>query len=240
MPLSCQQLVTLACQIAKVPGYTSQAGQLLNMSLQELCQDYDLEVCKGITQFYLSTAGIGPNALPTDWLRAKRNDVFYTNAGTKYFLINQANEDFDALVVTAGLANFPVDYTVYFDSTGVLGPQMYVWPPPSSSFQVTARYYRQMPDYTTPETNQSVPWFPNTKYLLQRLAGELMQLSDDERAPMFLGSGDDDNEASAAAILKRYLKMEGDQEDRVKVVTLDRRRFGNSFNRLPNTKKIGF
>ena len=43
----------------------------------------------------------------------------------------------------------------------------------------------------------------------------------------------------AAAILDRYLKMK-DDEQVVKRVTLDRRFFGSKFNRVPNTKTIGW
>jgi hypothetical protein len=44
--LTAAQIVTLACQIAKAPGMTAQAGQLLNMILAELCQDYDFQVAR--------------------------------------------------------------------------------------------------------------------------------------------------------------------------------------------------
>ena len=46
MALQAQQIVALATQIAKVPGYTLQAGQMLNMILADLAETYDLEVAR--------------------------------------------------------------------------------------------------------------------------------------------------------------------------------------------------
>jgi hypothetical protein len=89
-----------------------------------------------------------------------------------------------------------------------------------------------MPDITTPETSSSVPWFPNTKYLITALACELMKLTNDDRYLAYKADADD--------ILMRYLKMKDDPEGRAKRVQLDRRFFGNRFNRLPNTKLIGW
>ena len=46
MALTANQIISLATQIAKVPGYVTQAQQLLNAILQELAQDYDFEVIR--------------------------------------------------------------------------------------------------------------------------------------------------------------------------------------------------
>ena len=58
MPLSAQQIISLACATAKCPGFTSQGGQLLNMALQELCQDYDLDVARGLAGFTFFSSGV--------------------------------------------------------------------------------------------------------------------------------------------------------------------------------------
>jgi hypothetical protein len=89
-----------------------------------------------------------------------------------------------------------------------------------------------MPDITTPETSTTVPWFPNQQTLLHSLTAALMELADDDKA--------DDFRAKADEALRKYLKMKDDPDGRAKLITLDRRQFGRSFNRLPNTKLIGW
>ena len=115
-------------------------------------------------------------------------------------------------------------------------PVLYVWPPASGSYPLTIRYQPQMPDIATPETSTDVPWFPNQKYLINRLAGELMMLTDDDRATAYLGN----NPQGAEGILTKYLKMKDDGEGHAHRVQLDRRYFGSRFNKLPNTKLIGW
>jgi hypothetical protein len=44
--LTSAQLVTLSTQIARAPGYTSQAGQLLNAILSDLAQTYDFALAR--------------------------------------------------------------------------------------------------------------------------------------------------------------------------------------------------
>jgi hypothetical protein len=107
---------------------------------------------------------------------------------------------------------------------------------------VTVRYFQQMPDIVTPETSAAVPWFPYQDYLITRLAGEMMQIADDDRAGNFLTNQESQNPQGAGVLLRRYLNLENDPEGRAKTVELDRRRFGaqSQWNRLPNTKSIGW
>ena len=93
-----------------------------------------------------------------------------------------------------------------------------------------------MPDIVNPSTSTAIPWFPNQTYLLTRLAGEVMRLTNDKRTDDYLGEGP----VGAQGLLNRYLKLVNDDEDRAKRVTLDRRFFSNDFWRLKNTKTIGF
>ena len=98
MPLTSAQLVSLSCAEAKVPGWVTQAGQKLNLILNELCS-YDLDVTRQTYQFNFNVAlGSGPIPLPTNWQRANRNDVFYTILGVKYVMIPVSLAEFDALV----------------------------------------------------------------------------------------------------------------------------------------------
>ena len=69
MALQAQQIVSLALQIAKCTGFTSQAGQLLNAILSELCQTYDLVVARQNFTFNFNTSA--PSRSPSS-LRFRR------------------------------------------------------------------------------------------------------------------------------------------------------------------------
>jgi hypothetical protein len=233
MALTAAQIVTLATQIAKVPNYTSQAGQLLNVVLQELCQTYNTDAARGYFTFDFSTSsGSGPYYMTADYLRMAPDGIWYTLNGVKYFPVSIDLSEFDAQVQTAGNQAYPVFYAT---DTSTAPVSVYFWAPPSGAYPVSVRYFRQMPDITTPESSATVPWFPNTNYLITRLAGELMKISGDKRADIYLGPSD----AGAQGILNRYLKLEDDDLNRSKRVQLDRRYFGRSSD-LPNTKLVGW
>ena len=117
MAYTAAQIVALANQIAKTPGFTGQAGQFLNIILQELCQDYDMELARGVTTFtFGATTGPSPNGivsssgpylLPADYLRARRGMVFYIYNGVPYFMVPIEIEEYDALIQQAGFNDFP-------------------------------------------------------------------------------------------------------------------------------------
>lgn len=244
MPLQAQQIVALSCQEAKVPSWITQAGQKLNMILNELCS-YDLDVTRKTYQFNFNVAlGSGPIPLPTNWLRANKDDVYYTFQGVTYMMVPVTLAEFDSYVQQAGLANFPQRYAV--DNSGIAtqgAPNMYVWPPPSGAYPVTARYYAAMTDITTPESSTVIPWFPDQLYLNRRLTGEMMLMANDDRATMYLNGETRSKQGTflgASALLGRYLSTKDDNQT-VKRVTLDRRFFGgSSWSNLPNTKQIGW
>src|SRR6266576_949281 len=230
MALSSAQIVGLATQIAKCPSFTVQAGQFLNSALSDLCQSYDFEVARAVYNFvFNSLVGnqSGPYVLPSDWLRAKNKDVFYTINGVAYPMIKIELDQFDWLVQQAGLQSFPSYFTT---DTSVSPPNMYVWVPPSGSFPVTARYYRQMPDIDAPESSNAVPWFPHKDYLITRVAGDLMKITNDDRSGEYLGEqpGGKDMVPGAGWLVKHYLQMQGDRQDIPNKVELDRRMFGRA------------
>ncbi len=235
MPLTAQQIVGYACQIAKAPAFTTQAGDFLNNILGELCHEYDLDVIRAVYNFtFNSVAGNnqGPYTLPTNWLRSNRNDVLYTILGVPYVMIPIELAEFDALVEQAGLSAYPTNYAIDTSPLATQGaPLMYVWPPAAGSYAVTARYFSLMADITTPASSSTIPWFPKTQYLLDRLTADVMGLTGDDREDKF--------RAKAMMDLEAYMKMQG-ETDVAKTVTLDRRRFGTSYDRLPYTKTIGW
>lgn len=237
MSLQAQQIVTLATQVAKCPGYVSQAGQLLNAILSELCQTYDLQEASSRAQIVVSpSAGSGPYPLPADYLRAWRDTAIYYIQGVPYSMVNMSLQEFDVLVQQAGISNYPERWATDVAPLGSgLPANMYVWPPAGGTYTVFVRYYRRMPDITTPEISATIPWFTNTNYLFTRLSGELMKLTNDDRASKFLGDGPD----GAQGILDRYLKLQEDDDGRAKTVELDRRLFRRTDN-LRITKLLGW
>src|SRR5215831_14354488 len=136
MPLSAAQIITLSTQIAKCPGFTDQALQLLNAVLQELALDYDFYVIRKSYNFNFSTSasglgyapGSGPNPMPADFVRLHRGGSFYQIFNVPYKLVGVTQEEFDSFVQQPGLASYP--YMAYVDvATQPAG--LYVWPPAS-------------------------------------------------------------------------------------------------------------
>lgn len=240
MALSAAQIISLACQTAKCPNFTAQAGELLNNILNDLCQNYDLELARSTYNFAFDTSvngGAGPFPLPLDFLRVDRDELFYTINGVPYVMVAVDNRQYDALVQTAGFNSYPTYYTTFMNEQPF---GLKVWPPSSGAYAVTLRYFRQMPTIDTPETSADVPWFPQQTYLRTRLAGELMQLTNDDRWESFLSDDEDAHPGGAGVLLRKYLKMKDDQANRPKTVVRDRRRFGTNFDRLRNTKQVGW
>lgn len=247
MSMTATQLVTLACQVAKVPGMTSQAGQLLNMVLQDLAQTYDLFLARKTYQFNFNPGivdplgrfqnGVGPYPLPADFLRCVDDkSVYWTLLGVPYPMIPIDLAEMDMTVQQAGLQAYPYWFATDLSLSDNATPAAYIYPPPSGAYPCLVRYYAQPADIVTPETSATVPWFPNSTYLYTRVAGELMKITDDERWQAFLGEGPE----GAQGILSRYLKLKDDSQNRAMTVKLDRRRFGPKFSTLPNTKTIGW
>lgn len=250
MALQCQQIVNLACQIAKAPGFTVQAGQLLNYTLSDLAQTFDFEVnliTYGFTFdtgtiYQNNTSGAGPTLFPANFLRAKNKEIIFYILGVRYVLVILSQDEFDALVQTPGMTSYPtfgyVDLALQapFNTSNPGQPGLMVWPPASGAYTAQLRYYSLPADVASPETSSVIPWFPNTDYLVTRVAGELMKLTNDERCTTFLG----DSDSGSVGILRNFLKMKDNPEGVAKRVTLDRRFFGSSWRSLPNTKIIGW
>jgi hypothetical protein len=217
------------------------------MVLMELAETYDIEAALRTFNMTINAGsgvgtpnyGSGPYLLPTDYLRMWRDDIIYQVNGTPYHMISIELDDFDNQVQQPGISNFPLKYAtdVSNDAIAKYGSKvMYVWPPAGMVLYPKIRYWSLPPDIPSPQGSTVIPWFPNTNYLITRVAGELMKLTDDARADTFLGDGP----SGAQGILDRYLKKQTDIEGRARVVTLDRRRFGTSFASAKNTKTLGW
>ena len=240
MALTAAQIIDIATQIAKCPGFTSQALSLLNSTLQELAQDYDFLTIRKSFNFNFDTGasglgyapGSGPNLLPGDFLRLHRGGHFYKIFEVPYVLIGVNQEEFDTFVQQPGLQSYP--YLAYVDvATSPAG--LYVWPPTSGPYPATIRYNPVMPDIT--DTSQ-VPWFPNSTYLYSRVAGELMKITNDDRWQSMLTDREGSN--GAGELLRKYLTMKDNPEMAPKTVGLDRRLFKAHIGMVRNTKSIGW
>lgn len=262
MGLQAQQIIALALQDAKVPGFTAQAGQLLNAILSEICETYDFQATKATVTGVLNPSlastnpnliqGNGPYALPAAttgfYLRMVRDDFVYYVSGLPYPMVPWDEYEFDAQPQQVGIASLPRSY--YTDLSNPAAPAFFVYPPPNAAYPYQLKCHIRMPDIGTnvtaltgwasgnspPEMSTVVPWFPNTTYLRQRVAGELMKITGDRRWQAFLGKNRDGT--GAQDILERLLAMKDDTTNRAQRITLDRRRFGSPYRNLADTKNI--
>lgn len=236
MALTSAQIVSLACQKAKCPGFISTAGQFLNLILSELSQLNDFELSRGLLQINTAVpAGVSIVTnqpyfnLASDHLHILEDGVFYLISGVPYTLIEKQLSDFDQLITTQGFTSQLVFYAVDDSQSPA---QIYFWPPPNGAYTVNVRYARLRPDIITPETSATAPWFPNQQYLIDELTAQMMEITNDDRADSF--------HTKAAAHLKKWLTMQRDAESYAQTVKLDRNRFGTNYSQLKNTKNTGF
>lgn len=219
MSLTNAQLIARACTIAKAPGYAVQAGQYLNLILQDLCQTYDFDFIKKqqIIQF---TNAFSYN-LNADNLRTK--EVYYLVNGEPFYLFQIPIETYHTLFVGPGVSNYPNKFAVDVSQSP---KQLLPYPPPSISQSVTVQYFPQMPDITNPQTDTGTCWFPNQKYLIMAIAAMVMLETDDERQMNF--------EAQADKMLLKFLDLDDDKEGYSQTIKLSRERFRSVNNQQPN------
>ena len=259
MALTSAQIVARALEIAKVPGFTLQAGQALIAALSELCETYDFEATKVSFNGTLNPAvvntdpnivpGQGPTALPAGYLRMKKNTFVWLFSGVPYPLINMDDEDYDQQVQQVGIASLARDYIT--DLSNPSNPTFTIYPPTNGAYPYRGRCHIRMPDIGSsavasatgwipgvapPEMSAVVPWFPNTTYLIQRVAGDVMRITGDQRWERFLGKNRDGT--GAQDILERLLQMVDDKASRAQKISLDRRTFRNNQAGLRDTKNI--
>lgn len=219
MALTNAQIIARACTIAKVPGYTAQAGQYLNMILSTLCQTYDFDFIQK-TQIINFNNSFSYN-LNSDNLRTK--EVYYLVNGEPFYLFKIPIETYHQLFVGPGVSNYPNKYAV---DVSVTPKQLLPYPPPSITQSVTVNYYPQMPDISSPETSTATCWFPNQEYLITKIAANLMMETDDDRQTIF--------EARAEKMLMKFLDLADDKEGYAETVKLSRERFRTGQNQNPN------
>ena len=229
--LQAQQIVQRACAIAKCPGFISQGGIYLNSVLEDLWLHRDLKINR-VTEFITVQANnYGPFTLPLNYLRTY--DLFFEQNNLPYFLNPISTEEWDQEFKDPSIANYPYEFmTLLFDETTAQANQsagnLFIYPQSSGLITLTHRYMVKQPDISAPETSTVIPWFPDAMYLIKRTAAELMTESDDTRYDSFIKQCED--------MLRTHLIMEGDEQQVVKSVRLDPRRFHS--NRTLKPTKI--
>jgi len=214
-----QKIVQKACAIAKAPGFITSAGEYLNMILSDLCQTYDFDFIRETQILQASpVTNTGDGALPigyalnADHLRTR--EVFYRVNGVTFYLTQMPIEKFDQLPQSTGVTNYPANYAI---DTGTSPYTIYFYEPLVIPLTIFIRYQPQMPDITTPETSSAVPWFPNQRYLIKKLAADLMNDTDDSRQAEY--------EEGAEKMLRLFLEMKDDKENYAQTIKLDRNVF---------------
>src|SRR5208337_265863 len=235
MALTAAQIINLACAAAKTPGMLVQAGQFLNVILEELAQVNDLEINRGLWSVntatpsgFTPTSGIAYYNLAPDHLRVLEDECFYLVSGVPYTLIQKQLSDFDQLITTTG---FNAQMIFYAVDDSQSPSQILFWPPPNAAYTVFIRYEKLTADMANPETSTSIPRFPLQQYLIWETAARMMDISDDDRVEKF--------HAKAANLFRKWITMQRDMESTVLRVKLDRNRFSTPWDRLKNTKEVG-
>ena len=251
MALTADRIVTLACQIAKCPGFTTQAQDFLNLVLEDLAQNYDFPSAA----YTFNAFSIGPSsgtgtgtptgqwynlALPASAVLVQNNatylrthSVSYSVSGSIFYLNQLPLDKYDQLFQGQGISNYPYWYAVDTEGSGSSQaiPQMSFYPPTQQSLSLTIRTQYLPPDIATPSSSSSIPWFPNQKYLYTELAADLMGLTGDSRQSQF--------RTDATAMLTAYLKMVGDKQNFATTVKKDPNVFRTT-GWLRPTKTTGF
>ena len=210
------QIVQRACAIAKAPGYTSQGGQYLNLTLNDLVLHRDLKMLREQESITIQIGINGPFPLPTNYLRTY--DLFYTVNNFPYFLFPLSQEEYDQLFKDPSIANYPYAYATDLTAQQTQGAgSLFIFPQSTTALTLTHRYMINMPDIVTPESSSTIPWFPDQDYLIHSTATRLMKETDDARYERFREDGD--------MMLRIHLITDGDEQKVVKEIRLDPQRF---------------
>lgn len=215
--LNASQIVTRALAIAKAPGFLTQGGQYLNLVLNDLVLHRNLKMLRQKQTINVTVGSNGPFALETDYLRTY--DLFYTINNFPYFLYPISQEQYDELFKDPSIANYPYSYATDLTATQIPGTagSLFIFPQSNTALALTHRYMRNMADIVTPETATSTPWFPDQDYLIHATATRVMKETDDQRHDAFVKEGEE--------MLRTHIIMDGDEQQVVKEIRLDPRRF---------------
>jgi hypothetical protein len=218
MSMTASQIVAKACKIAKCPGYIIDGGQELNLALGDLVMHRNLKVNLVKESISVSAYNFGPFSLASGYLRTY--DLFFKDAlsAQTYFLEPCSMRQYDNENMSLGVGAFPYEWATDLSpvASGGVG-LMYIYPASNVKITLTHRYYLDQPDIASPESSATVPWFEDSDYLVMATAARLMRITDDDRRPAFI--------MECEQMIKQHLMTEGDEQQVVKEVRLDPRRF---------------
>ncbi|OYV98222.1 MAG: hypothetical protein B7Z62_04350 [Deltaproteobacteria bacterium 37-65-8] len=216
MPLTAQQIVADALAIAKCPGFVSLGGRCLNLVLQDLVMHRNLKVNLVSTTIPVIANSNGPFNLEPDYLRTY--ELMYLINDQPYFLQPSNRQQFDSEPNKSTTSNYPYEWATDLSPVATQQPGLlYIYPQSNTGLTLTHRYMVKRADILTPESSATIPWFEDQDYLVTATAMRLMRVTDDTRYPGF--------EADAMRMLGVHLLTEGDEQQVVKEVKLDPRRF---------------
>jgi hypothetical protein len=216
MSLTAAQIVADSLSIAKCPGFVTQGGRALNLVLSDLVLHRNLKVNCVSASIPMAANSDGPFPLESDYLRTY--ELFYVIDGEPHFLTPSNRIQFDIEPNKTTTTNYPYEYATDLSApTLVSAGDLYVYPQSNTGVTLTHRYMVQRPDITTPETSTVVPWFIDQDYLVQATAMRMMRISDDARHDAFA--------AECTRMLLTHLLTEGDEQQVVKSIMLDPKRF---------------
>ena len=224
--ITAAQIVFEALSIAKCPGYTAQGGRALNLVLDDLTMHRNLKVNLVVDIIPVSANSNGPFPLEPDYRRTY--DLSFLIDGTPYFLNPISLRQYDMEDKQSGQLGYPYEWASDLSAvaTGGLG-QMFIYPATNTSINLTHRFYLDQPDIVSPETSATIPWFEDQDYLIQATAMRMMRVTDDTRYDRFV--------MDCENMIRQHLLTEGDEQQVVKEVILDPRRFRTG-GRLRPTK----
>ncbi len=209
------EIVALALQIAKVPGYTTQGGQALNMALMDLAIDNNLDIIRRTSTITVN-AGTASYSLPANFLRMR--EAFYEVEGVPFYLTDISMPEYDQLYKGPSQTSYP-DRNAVDQATNLI----YLYPMPFLGFTLNIRYMDTAVEITSPETSSVIPWFPKQDTLVTMTAERIMRITDDTRQPMFKELSDES--------ARRFLKLTNGTT--LKTVQLDPRRFRGAGSQKP-------
>lgn len=216
MAISSAQIVQDATVIAKCPGYLALAGRQLNLVLKDLVMHRNLKVNLVTDQIILPPNNNGPFPLELNYLRTY--DLWFSVEGEPFFLNPCSLKEFDMEFQQNSISNYPYEWATDLSPVGFgLPGLLYVYPQASQQQTLTHRYYLNQLDIVSPEAYGGTPWFSDQDYLINATAMRLMRITDDPRYTTYV--------ADCEKLLEKHLLTEGDEQQVVKEVQLDPRRF---------------
>lgn len=216
MPINAALIVSDALSIAKCPGFTAQGGRSLNLVLDDLVLHRNLKVNLVSAPIAALVNSNGPFTLEADYLRTY--ELFYVINDQPYFLSPGSRLEFDEETSKSTTSNYPYEWATDLSPNATGSPGLlYIYPRSNSALSLTHRYFINRADITSPETSASIPWFSDQDYLIHATAVRMMRITDDPRHDTFA--------AECERMLLTHLLTEGDEQQVVKEVKLDPRRF---------------